>query len=114
MTQFFAKVQKHYFWAFFGPFLLIFEEMTIFPKNPALSLFYIYGPLTSCKKLEKTNEPILRTFRHGQTDDTEFIGPSRCKRGSKKKMDKISKTGIFLKTGYTLMISNFMQNIKKI
>ena len=65
------KVQKPYFWAFlglFGPFLPIFEKMRIFPKNPALSLFYVYGPLTSCKKLEKTNEPILRTLRHVRTD----------------------------------------------
>ena len=37
---------------------------------------------------------------------------------NENKMAKISKTGIFLKKGfgvnlYTLMISNFMQNIKK-
>ena len=53
--------------------------MRIFPKNPALSLFYIYDRLTSCKKSEKTNEPILRTSvsrTDGRTDDTEFIGPS--------------------------------------
>ena len=31
-----------------------------FPKNPALSLFCIYGPLTSCKISEKTNESIPR------------------------------------------------------
>ena len=79
----------------FGPFWALFAHYRVnefFPKNPALSLFYVYGPLTSCKKLEKTNEPILRTLHHGQTDgqmdrrtdDTEFIGPSRCKRGSKK------------------------------
>ena len=61
MIQFCVKVQKPYFGA-------IFEKMRIFPKNPALSLFYVYGPLTSCKKIEKTNESILRTLRHGQTD----------------------------------------------
>ena len=72
MTQFCGKVQKPYFWAIlglFGPFLPIFEKMRIFPKNPALSLFYIYGPLTSLKISEKSNEPILRTFHHGQTSD---------------------------------------------
>ena len=86
MTQFFAKVQKPYF----GP---LFEKMRIFPKNAATSLFYVYGPLTSCKKLEKkTNEPILENFA-SRTDNTEFIGPSRCKRGSKKKKQK-NKTKI--------------------
>ena len=62
------KSPKTLFWGHFGPFLPIFEKMRIFPKNPALSLFYVYGPLTSCKKIEKTNEPILRTLRHRQTD----------------------------------------------
>ena len=47
--------------------------MRIFPKNRALSLFYVYGPLTSCKKIEKTNEPILRTLRHGLTDRRHWI-----------------------------------------
>ena len=75
-----CKSPKTYFWAIlclFGPFLPIFEKMRIFPKNPALSLFYVYGPLTSCNKLEKTNEPILRTVHHRQTDDTflPFLGP---------------------------------------
>ena len=31
-----------------------------FFKNPALSLFCLYSPLTSCKKLEKSLEPFLR------------------------------------------------------
>ena len=62
------KSPKNPFLGHFRHFLLIFEKMRIFPKNPALSLFYIYGPLTSCKKIEKTNEPILRTMRHGRTD----------------------------------------------
>ena len=60
MIQFCVKVKKPYF----EPFLPIFEKMRIFPKNPALSLFYVYGSLTSCKKLEKINEPILGTLRH--------------------------------------------------
>ena len=67
MTQFFSKVQKPYFWAFwglFGHFLPIFRKMRIFPKNPALSLLSIYGPLTSCKISEKTNEPIPRKVHY--------------------------------------------------
>ena len=39
-------------------------------KNQALSLLYPYGALTSCKKLEKTNERSLRYSKtdHGLTD----------------------------------------------
>ena len=36
-----------------------------FFKNRALSLLYPYGALTSCKKLEKTNE---RSLRYSKTD----------------------------------------------
>ena len=44
----------------FGFFLPKFWQKWIFHKNLAPSLFSIYSPLTSCKKLEKTNEPIQR------------------------------------------------------
>ena len=40
----------------------------IFFKNRALSLLYLYGTLTSCKKLENTNELSLEIFKDGQTD----------------------------------------------
>ena len=70
----FRKSPKTLFLGLFGPLLPIFEKMRIFPKNPALSLFYVYGPLTSCKKIEKTNEPILRkTVTDGQTDSKNPI-----------------------------------------
>ena len=62
------KSPKTLFLGLFRPLFPIFEKMRIFPKNPALSLFYIYGPLTSCKKSEKTNEPIPRTLRYARTD----------------------------------------------
>ena len=43
-----------------GPFCPNFEQIWIFHTNQALSLFSIhYSPLTSCKKSEKTTEPIL-------------------------------------------------------
>ena len=45
----FRKIPKTLFLGLlpiFGPFLPIFGKMRIFPKNPALSLFYIYSPLT--------------------------------------------------------------------
>ena len=58
-----------------GPFLgkffevfSIFSIFSIFLKNRASSLFKFHGPLTSCKKSEKTNEPILRKSCHRQTD----------------------------------------------
>ena len=53
---------------FLGTFGLIFSQMRVFPKNWALSLFCVYGPLTSCKISEKTNEPILRKTCNGLTD----------------------------------------------
>ena len=67
-----CKSPKTLFLGLFGPFLPIFGKMRVFPKNPALSLFYVYGPLTSCKITKKTNEPIPRkahyTRTHGRTD----------------------------------------------
>ena len=51
----------------FGHLFPIFWKMRVFPKNQARSLFIIYGPLTSCKKLEKTNEPILRKLCYVRT-----------------------------------------------
>ena len=50
----------------------ICDPPRFFSKNWALSLFYTYGALTSCKKLDKTNERSLRylktdTHTHGRT-----------------------------------------------
>merc|ERR1719494_225858 len=42
-----------------------FVTPRFFFKNRALSLLYPYGALTSCKKLEKTNE---RSLRYLKTD----------------------------------------------
>ena len=52
----------------FGTFLLKFEKY-ISRKNRVPSLFRIYSPLTSCKKSEKTNVPILRKTFHGRTNE---------------------------------------------
>ena len=43
------KIPKTSFLGLFWPFLAIFGQIRIFPKNRAPSLFSIYGPLTSCK-----------------------------------------------------------------
>ena len=63
------KCPKTLFLGLFGPFLPIFEKMRIFPKNGAQSLLSIYGPLTSCKISEKTNEPIPRKVRYECTHE---------------------------------------------
>ena len=87
MIQIFAKVQKPYFLAIFGPFFPIFEKMRIFQKITAVTFLRLWSLNFMQKIRKKLNEPILRTLRHGRTDgrtdDTEFIGPSRCKHGSK-------------------------------
>ena len=44
----------------FGHFLPNLGQTRILPKTPALSLFYVYYPLTSCKKSSKTAERFRR------------------------------------------------------
>ena len=64
IIQFCVKVQKPYFWAIlglFGPFLPIFEKNENFPEKSGTVTFL---HLWSCKKIEKTNEPILGTLHH--------------------------------------------------
>ena len=58
-------------------FFLKISQTRFFPKNRTPSLLTLYGPLTSCKRSEKTLEPILRKVRYGRTDETEFIGLCR-------------------------------------
>ena len=68
MTQFLSKSKKTHF----GPFWALLGQKRpkgiFFFENRAPSLFNIYGPLTSCRKSEKTNDPILRKTPEGQTD----------------------------------------------
>jgi hypothetical protein len=60
--------------------------MRIFPKNPALSLLCLYGPLTSCKISEKTNEPIMRKVCYRRTSWLRWIYRIfPVNRGSKKR-----------------------------
>ena len=53
----FEKLTKK---SIFRPFLPFFWQTRIFPKNPALPFLSVYGPLTSFKKSDKTNDTILR------------------------------------------------------
>ena len=68
--RFLSKLEKPHFWAIlghFGPKFPNFGQTRFFPKNRPLSLFYVYGPLTSQKKSDKTHDPISLTLRHGRT-----------------------------------------------
>ena len=56
-TRFLSK--QKLFLGHLGPVLSKFGK-TFFFINQALSLLSLYGPLTSCKRSEKTNEPVLR------------------------------------------------------
>ena len=55
-----CKMSKTSFFGYFGPFMPKYGKMGVLPKNRALSLLSPYGPLTSCRKSEKTNEKFLR------------------------------------------------------
>ena len=65
----FLKSEKIIFWSLFPQN----GEMRFFLKNRASSLLSIYDPLASCKKLEKTNEPIPRKVRHERTNQQAWI-----------------------------------------
>ena len=64
----FFKVSKTLFRAHFGPFWPKKGPRDFFFENRAPSLFSLYGPLTSCKKSEKTNDTILRKTPDRRTD----------------------------------------------
>ena len=67
----------------------ICDPPRFFFKSRALSLLYPYGALTSCKKLEKTNEQSLRYLKtdgrtHGHMDyGGDYYGPLLVNPGSK-------------------------------
>ena len=79
MTQFSSKSQKPHFGVILDPFCPKKGLRDFFFKNRAPSVFIIYGPLTSCKKSEKSNKPILRKLTNertnGRTDRGHFLGP---------------------------------------
>ena len=74
------KMGKSPFLGYFGPFWPNLGQTRIFPKNRAPSDMSLYGPLTSCKVSEKSNEPIPRKVPHPRTHKGEFIGPHRSLR----------------------------------
>ena len=64
----FFKSQKISNLVHFDPFFPKNGETGFFPKNRAPSLLFVYWTLTSCKKSEKTNEPIPRKVCYWRTD----------------------------------------------
>ena len=66
-------------------FLPNLGQMRIFSKNRAPSVLCLYGSWTSCKKSEKSYEPILRNEHYertdGRKDRDEFIGHLRLEPG---------------------------------
>ena len=71
-SQYFQnKVKCSFFWLF----LPKFRQKWIFQRNWVLSHFIFYSPLTSCKKSEKTNEPILRKTLDKQLSDEANDSP---------------------------------------
>ena len=62
--QIFFKSPKTSYLGQFDPFFPKNGETGFFMENRGPSLLTIYHPLTSCKKLEKTNEPIPRKVRY--------------------------------------------------
>ena len=68
-------------------FVPICDPQDFFFENRALSLLYPYGALTSCKKLEKTNEIFKDGLTDGRTnrrtDKGYYHGPHQVNPGSK-------------------------------
>ena len=72
------------------------DPAKIFFKNPALSLLYPCGALTSCKKLEKTNERSLRYLKTDQltTDKPVKDGQGPPQENPRSKMDILCHFGV--------------------
>ena len=76
MTKFRENRKKPYFWANLGQKSAIMAkngQIRFFFKNPAPSLFKLGNFLSSCKKSEKSNEPILRKAPDERTDTDQFM-----------------------------------------
>ena len=70
--QILRKVRKCQFWAQKCPISAILGIIRVFLKKLAPSLSSVYWTLTSCKKSEKSNEPILRKRHYRRTDGRTY------------------------------------------
>ena len=81
LEPFLRKISKCLILGSFGDLFANISKPRSCLKNPALSLFYLYSPLTSCKKSEKSSEPFLRKLHYQPTNqpiitkNTNLIGP---------------------------------------
>ena len=92
LELFLKKISKCLILGLFGDLLANISKWRIIFKNPALSLFYLYSFLTSCKESEKSLEKFLRKLRYQPTNQptkqliitnhTDLIGP-RWRRSKK-------------------------------
>ena len=85
-----AKTNDKVFWNMEKNSFLFFRAMRIFLINPALSGTTSRGFLSSCRKVEKTNDQIPRKFQDRRTDvrieRPYFLGPSCHGRSSNKEL----------------------------
>ena len=68
LQLFLRKISKCLILGQFGDLFANISKSRFFFKNPALWRFYLYSPLTSCKKSEKSLEPFLRKLRYQPTN----------------------------------------------
>ena len=66
LEPFLRKLAKSLILGHFGYKSAKIAKMRFFFENRAVSLFLLFGPLTSCKKAERSNEPFFITFRTHQ------------------------------------------------
>ena len=85
-----AKTNDKVFWNMEKNSFLFFRAMRIFLINPALSGTTSRGFLSSCRKVEKTNDQIPRKFQDRRTDvrieRPYFLGPFCHGRSSNKEL----------------------------
>ena len=68
LEPFLRKISKWLFWANMETFSRISPNQELFFKKPALWLFCLYSPLTSCEKSQKSLQPLLRKLRYQPTN----------------------------------------------
>ena len=103
------KVEKNSYWGFFGHVWAILGKTRFFWEKRALSVFFIYNPLTVYAISEKSLEPFSRTF-----SDTRTHGHSQVLAQLKLRIVAYWRTGLnfshklFQKTTFILVLKGFV------
>ena len=95
VSRFWEKYQSVWFGANLENFSRTPPNEEFFFKNPALSLFYLYSPLTSCKKSKKSLEPFLRKLHY---QPTNYYQQHRSYRASRTPVQKFKPLNYSCKT----------------